>query len=351
KGFLIWKKVADAKEEKIRATVLELHAKLNEVATRSLESRGRGFGAAAEANENNPDWYRKNCAETRVILRQLYDWVIAPIADQIDDAEPLLLMPYASLCYLPFEAVLSQDGQFLGERHTVAYLLHRDHMDATFDALADPPRTGPDFWVAFGDPVGNLKSARSEVAEIRALFPKHAVHTVKTNTATEAELLRIPKGTTILHFATHGFLNGTEPSKTYLELAPEDPFDGKLEQGEVWPQLRDELACMESETLRLVVMSACDTARGAKDPRAEVLGLPDNFTAAGAPAVLASLWKVNTWSTGMLMAEFYERLAAGKTGIGVSLRDARRAMLEDKANGRYAHPYYWSPFILFGDWR
>jgi CHAT domain-containing protein len=50
------------------------------------------------------------------------------------------------------------------------------------------------------------------------------------------------------------------------------------------------------------------------------------------------------------MVEFYRHVAKDGSDLATSLRDARRT-LADKKNGIYAHPFYWAPFVLFGDWR
>ena len=101
----------------------------------------------------------------------------------------------------------------------------------------------------------------------------------------------------------------------------------------------------------------------------------------GARSVLATLWAVADPSTRDLMTEFYRILETEpKTGKAAALRKAQLALL----NGNYqagetplwrrgsepvylkgknitafkkdprapwAHPYFWSPFILFGNWR
>ena len=79
--------------------------------------------------------------------------------------------------------------------------------------------------------------------------------------------------------------------------------------------------------------------------------LPEKSAAAGGPAVVASLRYVYTWSTTDLMVNFYAGLRQTDRGIAGALKEARLALLKDRDNGRYAHPYYWAPFLVFGDWR
>ncbi len=71
------------------------------------------------------------------------------------------------------------------------------------------------------------------------------------------------------------------------------------------------------------------------------------FLAAGAAALLLTLWAVDDRSTAVLMADFYRELLAG-AGKGAALRQAQRRLIHS-GPGRYAHPYFWAPFYLVGE--
>jgi len=139
----------------------------------------------------------------------------------------------------------------------------------------------------------------------------------------------------------------------------------------------------------LVVLSACDTARGAATGGDDVLGLTRALLAAGARRAIVSLWPVDDVSTSLLMGRFYGRLRDGAgpvealTSAQRDLRTMRPAEIADAlatveeclrktgatetmtplpvaARPRvpaapaetlppvYDHPYYWAPFILIG---
>jgi len=90
-----------------------------------------------------------------------------------------------------------------------------------------------------------------------------------------------------------------------------------------------------------------------------------------AEAVLATLWDVNDLSTSHIMSDFYARWVENPTqGKAEALRQAQLAFLNGTAiapnpkTGRdpetpsttqsslgYAHPYYWAPFILVGNYQ
>jgi CHAT domain-containing protein len=48
------------------------------------------------------------------------------------------------------------------------------------------------------------------------------------------------------------------------------------------------------------------------------------------------------------MPEFYRRLLAGREGAPAAMRASQLAMIAGK---RYSAPFYWSPFVIVGDWR
>ncbi|HEY9702149.1 MAG TPA: CHAT domain-containing protein [Allocoleopsis sp.] len=96
----------------------------------------------------------------------------------------------------------------------------------------------------------------------------------------------------------------------------------------------------------LIVLSACETAKG-KDVKGEgIVGLTRGFMYAGTPRLMLSLWQVDDKETAELMSRFYEGMLQEKLTPAAALRKAQLSMWkEGKA------PYYWSAFILQGEWR
>jgi CHAT domain-containing protein len=99
----------------------------------------------------------------------------------------------------------------------------------------------------------------------------------------------------------------------------------------------------------LVVLSACQTALG-KEIRGEgMVGLTRGFMYAGAPRVVASLWKIDDRATAEFMKRFYEAMLGEK-----QLRPAaalQAAQIEMWKTGNWSSPYYWAAFVLQGEWR
>ena len=78
----------------------------------------------------------------------------------------------------------------------------------------------------------------------------------------------------------------------------------------------------------LVVLSACETALGAKFGNGEeILGLGYQFQNRGAKATIASLWTVDDGGTQVLMNAFYAQLTQGKISKAEALRQAQIALI------------------------
>ncbi|MGB0037204.1 MAG: CHAT domain-containing protein, partial [Candidatus Acidiferrales bacterium] len=167
----------------------------------------------------------------------------------------------------------------------------------------------------------------------------------------------------LVHIASHfDFAAGNETDSFLL-------LGGKDAQGErlTLAELRKDPA-FNFEDTQLLTLSACNTAvSGAEGDGREVDGLGMLAQQKGARAVVASLWGVYDPSTGLLMQEFYKRWPnQPDMSKAEALRQSQLALLRAKpvapnstdsagkvasAHSSYAHPYYWAPFILIGNWR
>jgi CHAT domain-containing protein len=141
----------------------------------------------------------------------------------------------------------------------------------------------------------------------------------------------------VLHIATHGQIQADYRQSfllAYDDLITMDRLDATVGIGR-----------FSDQPLDLLVLSACETAAG--DDRA-ALGFAGIAVKAGARSALATLWLINDQSTATLVANFYRQLVDEERTKAVALRHAQISLLDDE---RYAHPNYWAPFVLIGDWR
>lgn len=165
--------------------------------------------------------------------------------------------------------------------------------------------------------------------------------------ATEAGVRQALGGSTrwrSLHIACHGLLDTEHPLLSSLALTP-DPAD---------PLNDGFLTALDVLRMRvpadLVVLSACETGRGAVYHAEGVVGLPRAFMFAGARSVMSSLWKVDDESTRALMIKFYELWEGrGEAPSRLPAAEAlRRAQAHVRAQEGWEHPYYWAAWVLWG---
>ncbi len=147
----------------------------------------------------------------------------------------------------------------------------------------------------------------------------------------------------IVHFATHGLLNNDHPELSGLVFSLVDKQgnsqDGFLRMLDIYN--------MELNA-DLVVLSACQTALGKEIGEEGLIGLTRGFMYAGAPRVVASLWKVDDEATASLMKRFYEGMLRDHQTPAQALRAAQQWMRAQKA---WQSPYYWAGFVLQGEWQ
>jgi CHAT domain-containing protein/tetratricopeptide (TPR) repeat protein len=164
----------------------------------------------------------------------------------------------------------------------------------------------------------------------------------------------------IIHIATHALVDDEQPERSGLILSQvglPDPlvaatagtriYDGVLTASEIVREWK-----LDAD---LVTLSACRTALGRKVAGEGYVGFAHAFFQAGARCLLVSLWGVEDRSTALLMQRFYTNLAAGGSHAvskAEALREAKqwlRGYVDETGEHPYAHPYYWSAFILIGD--
>jgi CHAT domain-containing protein len=102
---------------------------------------------------------------------------------------------------------------------------------------------------------------------------------------------------------------------------------------------------LRDQPVELLTLSACETAAG--DDRA-ALGLAGVAIKAGARSALATLWFVNDQASTSLVSSFYSHLKKEpNTSKAMALRAAQMELIGQPP---YAHPCYWAPYLIIGNW-
>ena len=147
----------------------------------------------------------------------------------------------------------------------------------------------------------------------------------------------------IVHFATHALINNQHPDLSGIVLSLVDE-QGRTQNG--FLRLYDIYNLKLNADL--VVLSACQTALGKQIKGEGLVGLTRGFMYAGAPRVVASLWRIDDRATAEFMKRFYTAMLKDALRPSAALRAAQLSMLHDK---RFQSPHLWAPFTLQGEWR
>ena len=301
----------------------------------------------------------------------LYQVLIAPIADDLHQAgaKTLMLDLDDMLRYVPFAAL--HDGKsYLVENFSVAMVT-----EAVRDKLGKAPK--PD-WSVWG--LGTTKAGPGYEAlpfanvELNGIAGQKGILAGKVmldGAFTERSLRDgLDQSYPIIHIASHFQFTPGSMDDSFLLLG-----DGThLSLAQIKTKL-------DFNSVELLTLSACETAVGddsTPNHGVEVEGLGAIAQQAGAKAVLATLWPVADASTAALMKVLYQAHKVDHLDKADALRQAQLALLKGSAGGDdtgnaarglartntarasgtfktnpaapYAHPFFWAPFILMGNW-
>lgn len=315
--------------------------------------------------------------------KTLYNCLIKPLEDKGDweknKIQNLVIAADRTLNYIPFSALY--DGkQFLVQRYTISNILNAGLTDVSTRLPPNPTVLGFGISDAL-DGFSPLPNVRPELETLirsdrtpQGRYPG-SLNLNQDSTLTRFKTLLAKHPFNILHIATHGEFNPTQPHDSFLLLSSGQPGKGdRLTINRIEQQ--DDL-----RNIHLVVLSACQTAAGQSATTGiEIQGLSAAFVRDRAKAVIASLWNVNDTSTALLMQQFYQNLTQGMTKAE-ALRQAQLSLLLGLPQGHpptqttaqntsartniqfisrdpspislatdeFSHPYYWAPFILIGN--
>lgn len=262
--------------------------------------------------------------------------LLAPLA--VPAGKRIILIPHGPLHYLPFQA-LRLDGQYLIERNPMSIA----PSISIAARLAQQAPTASAQLLAFGNPTINpevadpLPGAEREVQALSRQFPGAKLYFREE--ANKDNFRQDAPQSQLVHVAAHATADLLDPLHSKVLLADEQGQPNYLEA-------RDVLG-MDLRKVALMALSACESGLGRVENGDEVLGFTRSFLSAGTSTLLVSLWPVSDAATETLMTTLYGDLAAG-VEVQDAMRDAQRKVMADPAT---AHPYYWAPFNLIGNWR
>ncbi len=232
-----------------------------------------------------------------------------------------LLVEEAPVTYVPTASMLARDSQQKAgwwnppwRRSLLA--MAASHATDPLNADASLPR---------------LANADQEVRAIAQIVPGRTL--ALTSGAAGKRALEAAMEVPLVHVAAHAAISEERPERSRILMGRDSVFLGEAAQ-------------LGLDGVDLVTLSACETERGRLVQGEGVASFSRAFLAAGARAVVTTLWRVEDRPTAAFMERFYYHLARGQTKEE-ALAQAKREFL--RAGGPLAHPYYWAAFVLNGE--
>jgi CHAT domain-containing protein len=276
------------------------------------------------------------------IAQQLYDWLIRPFATDLTQAQikTLVFVQDGILRSVPM-AALHDGQQFLIQRYAVATTpslaltdfrpLQPKNLRVLALGLTQSATIGGRQFPALDNVSAEIQAVTREIPGSKPLIDQDFT---RDRMRQELSTERYP----LIHIATHGEF-ASDPEDTFLITGDRQ----RLTITELEALIRQ--VARGQDAIDLLTLTACQTAVG--DDRA-ALGLAGVAVQAGARSALASLWFINDAATADLAAQFYANLGEPNTNRAIALQRAQQSLIE--AGGVYAHPAYWAPFVLVGNW-
>jgi CHAT domain-containing protein/tetratricopeptide (TPR) repeat protein len=353
------------------------------VITGSTEVAREHLISAVDLNRKIADFaqvLRDRHRDPKPLAQELYAILIGPIAADLEQAkaETLVWSLDGVLRYIPI-AALYDGNKYMVEKYNNASIT-----PASIPHLAEKTDTSNLNAAAMGISrkyeagLPALPAVAAELDEIVDDPQNKNAHgplpgTILLNGAFTEKAMEalLDHSYSVVHIASHFVFKPGDATDSYLLLAGKDTDSAGYHL--TVASFRDN-AKLTLENVDLLTLSACETGMGGSAGNGqEVDGLGTTAQIRGVKAVISSLWEVDDASTGELMSDFYRLWATGgdKIGKGAALRQAQLNLLSGKitpqsgaANrgvdlenrpaetpANYAHPYYWAPFVLMGNWQ
>jgi CHAT domain-containing protein len=272
--------------------------------------------------------------------RQLYDSLLAPLADHLDPARTLVIEPDGPVGAIPMQALMDENSRYLGERFAItvsnglADYQNRKRVgpvNADLNALVvTNPALGEETAKTFPPLAGTMREGQS----VAKRFRTSALVTGPGANLTAVEQHR--PAAELFHFSGHGFSNGGNGG---LLLSPDEKdsdgagvLDGTRLANQDWSRCR------------LAVLAACSAGTGEAGESVNPESLVRGFLWAGVARVVASRWNMDTETGALFMNQFYSELLS-QADVAAALQSAARRL---RGNKPTSHPYYWAGFQCFG---
>jgi CHAT domain-containing protein len=284
--------------------------------------------------------------------KNLYQILIAPVESFLDKSQYLCIVPDKALNYVPFQALMSPaTGRYLIEDYSLGTAPSATIFVAMGASARAKAERSQEQLLSVGNPHFNrtefetlpdLRSAAMEAKAVSGLYWKN--HLLLHDEATETEVRSEIALSDVVHLAMHYVVNDQMEMLSGFPLTPETSGAQNVTDGFLQAY---EIQSLRLTRTRLVILSGCQTATGRQYAGEGAMSAARPFMIAGVPAVVATLWPVDSEASAELMIGFHAHRTRDHLPSAEALRRAQIEMARGD-DATYQHPYYWSAFQAIG---
>jgi len=310
-------------------------------------------------------------------INDIYKLIFKPLEPYLKNAKTVFYSPYGILSQLNFDLFIDDNGVPLNQKYkmvrvsstaNILSVKFRNIIAVKTAVFYDNINYDSSFYeTSRGYIFGRLTNAGEEARIISNLLKSHNITSTlyEDKFATEQSFKNLSGNSPeIIHLATHGFcfdtdekvsqrpfaqsINSSTPKESAMALSglalsgANNAWKGNFNTSDTEDGILTayEISQLDLSNTKLVVLSACETARGKIFPVDGVFGLQRAFKQAGAGAILMSLWKVDDGVTAIFMEYFYKFL------FETSDRHKALKMAQDEVKKQYPDAYYWAAWVM-----
>lgn len=276
---------------------------------------------------------------------ELYKLLVEPLDKMLSGRKNLVILPDGFLSYLPFDAlcVTPKERDYLILQKQISYHYSFSLLMMDNEKTNQPSASQKLFFAPFNTETAAIDASGMQLLPFsRNEAPDTGVTMLLSSSATRSRLLASIENTGQLHLATHAKTGNEADTSALIYFYPGDSLtiNNNL--------YVDEIYGFNLQHMKLVVLSACETAGGQSTSGEGLLSLSRAFLYAGAKGIVSSLWKTEDGVSAYLMKQMYGWMQKGYSSEA-ALREAKLSLLRNDAiSARFKTPNYWSNFVYIG---
>jgi CHAT domain-containing protein len=282
-----------------------------------------------------------NAEEYNKISFKLYSLLFKDIEKYLKDIKELIIIPDEDINLIPFEALTYSDEsdnksilsfknlKFLINKFQITYApALRIYHTNRFNKFPEKPKI---LVYAYETQTGQLPYSYKELEAIKNVFNENST-IINGENCTKLHFFNNYDKYDVIHFSLHASSSphDRQDNKIFFSLKKDTLFGFELLKQPI--------------NTKLVVLSACETAKGKIITGEGAFSLSRYFLQSGVNNVIASLWKIDDASSSAIVSNFYKNIPK-ESSLASALHKSKKRFIE-KANALSSHPKFWSGLIF-----